>query len=273
MRTCLLVLFFASASLANVPAAEPANDVRLPDFPTPPPPPAPSPTDVQKLPTDYLFVVDADTQCAVLCSPAGLVTIAETDGPLRIRARFVGGTGKLETRNFKGKFVYTLEAAAAGRCEIVVVPLGVTNPALILRRTLDVGGVAPLPPVPPGPNPPPVPPFDPLAAVLQTAYAAETAPTKAASVAALAVVYRQSVATANDPTVATANDLYTVVSKAASAAVPMPTLLAMRQAMATEFNARLPTLATDLAKPITSELRALCATQFARMATLLEALR
>lgn len=135
-------------------AAEPVPAVVLPDFPAPIPSPKPNPATPQKLSKDELFVVRAEVEIIVLISPdSGLVKITEEAGPLRIRGLFVGGAGKTETRTFKEKFLFLLEANGVGRVEVIVI-VGKE----IIRRSLDVDNGSPTP-IPPGPTPvPPDPP-------------------------------------------------------------------------------------------------------------------
>ncbi|HEV3386579.1 MAG TPA: hypothetical protein VG097_17310, partial [Gemmata sp.] len=62
-----------------------------------------------------------------------------------------------ESRSFKGKTIFTIEAIATGRVEVLIVPTGGTA-ADVIRRTLDVtSGQGPVPPPNPTPNPTPTP--------------------------------------------------------------------------------------------------------------------
>jgi len=109
------------------------------------------------LAADQLFVIDSDIPVLVLASPRGLVSITEEAGPVKVRGKFVDGTG-VETRTFKGKSVVTVEAIAAGRCELLVVPVGAAKGEQVVRRTLDViVGQGPIPPPVPRPDPKPQP--------------------------------------------------------------------------------------------------------------------
>jgi hypothetical protein len=89
------------------------------------------------LAADQLYVIDADIACLILTSPAGLVSVTEDHGPVKIRGKFVDGMGKTECRSFQGKAVYTLEPLASGRVELFVVPTGGAAKDVI-RRTLEV---------------------------------------------------------------------------------------------------------------------------------------
>lgn len=122
-------------------------------FPTPavapivaPTPPPPSPDAVSVLPEDHLYVIDADDPCLVLDSPLGVVSVTQEAGPLTVRGKFVGGSGRAETKRFSGKSVFIVEPLKSGRVELLVVPAGADS-AGVLRRTLDVkSGVGPQPP-------------------------------------------------------------------------------------------------------------------------------
>lgn len=118
--------------------------------------PAPNPTAITTLTADRLYVIDSDIPVIVLASPEGLVSVTEESGPIKIRGKFIDGTGKTETRTYKGKSVYSIEALATGRVELLIVPAGSTKTADVIRKTVDVdAGTGPIPPPkPPDPKPP-----------------------------------------------------------------------------------------------------------------------
>jgi hypothetical protein len=133
---------------------DPKPAVRLPVAPAPvaepkrPTPPVP----VSRLGLDQLYVIDSDYDLLVLDSPQGVVRVTEDAGPLRVRGRFVDGTG-VETRTFRGKEVHVVEAVKTGKVELLVIPIGkkdVVLPGDIIRVTLDVDAGE-------GPRPPPEP--------------------------------------------------------------------------------------------------------------------
>lgn len=130
-----------------------AGDVRFPTVPVEVlPTPKPAPNAVMKLSLDQMYVIDADIAVMVFDSPRGLVKIAKQAGPLVVRSRFVDGKG-VETRHYKGKQVYLVEAAATGKVELIVVPVGAVDETAAIRKTLDVdAGEGPRPP--PEPKPP-----------------------------------------------------------------------------------------------------------------------
>lgn len=148
--TALLLALVASA----VGAAPPGESIRVPSgpvVPTPMPAP-PGPDAAVRLDRDTLFVIDADNPVLVLASPKGVVRVTEEAGPLKIRGKFVDGPGQTETRTFKGKAVFVVEAAVTGRCEILVVPAG-AKADQVIRRTLQVeAGEGPQPPPKPDPK-------------------------------------------------------------------------------------------------------------------------
>lgn len=151
--TTLAVVLVASA----VGFAEPP--IRVPAAPVVPQPmpPAPRPDAAIRLAGDSLFVIDGDTPFLVLASPAGVVSVTEDVGPIRVRGKFADGLGKVETRTFKGKQVVTVEAVQTGRCELLIVPVGAKSAADVIRRSLEVdAGHGPQPPPKPDPKPDPV---------------------------------------------------------------------------------------------------------------------
>lgn len=187
--SALLLALVASA----VGAAPPGESIRVPSgpvVPTPMPTPA-DPEKVIRLTADHLFVIDADGPCLVLSSPRGVVSVTEETGPVRIRGRFVDEPGKVQTRNYKGKAIFTVEGLVTGRCEILVVPAG-AKADQVIRRTLQVeAGEGPIPPPKP-PEPKPVdPPAPKPAASLRVFLVFESADTLAP--AQRAVLYGKAV--------------------------------------------------------------------------------
>lgn len=166
MRTihaAALSVLLVAASLGST--AEPP--IRVPSAPVVPQPmPAPPGPDASlRLVAEQLFVIDSDLPVIVLASPKGLVSVTQEAGPIRIRGKFADGSGKVESRTFKGKQVVTVEALASGKVELLVVPMGATKEADVIRRTLDVeAGDGPRPPPKP-PEPKPVDPVDPAAPI------------------------------------------------------------------------------------------------------------
>lgn len=108
------------------------------------------------LTADALYVVEADTPHVLIASPQGTVTVTEEAGPIRIRAKFADGAGKVETRTFKGKQVWIVEPAKSGTVELLAIPTGLKAESEIVRRTVTVqAGQGPQPPPEPKPEPQP----------------------------------------------------------------------------------------------------------------------
>lgn len=129
--------------------------VKVPEV-VPPPLPSPVPGAVPKLGTEEWFVLDCYEPCFLLVSPPGVVSVSEDTGPIKLRGRFVGGSGKVETKTFVGKKVFTVEAVGTGRVELLVVKEGAKSPADVFRQLIDAN-VGPLPPPDPKPKPKPDP--------------------------------------------------------------------------------------------------------------------
>jgi hypothetical protein len=159
VRLLAILLLFSTAI-----ADEPTKPIRLPVIdsqvePVPVVPPSPKPVTV--LPDDHFFVVESDVQLIVVHSPDGLLSVAEDQGPIRLRGKFAGGSGKVESKTFSGKFVYTIEGERTGQSELILVPVGVTSSEQILRAVLSVNGAQPPPKPKPDPQPkPPAPTVD-----------------------------------------------------------------------------------------------------------------
>ncbi len=148
MRSSTVIsLLLACTTLVQT--AEP-DAIRLPVIPAPLPKPSPAP--VASLGASQLYIIDADVPCVVLASPPGLVALEQDEGPVRIRGVFVDGAGKAETRLYRGKSVYRVEAVGEGRVELLIVPRG-GSVEDVLRRTIDVKGGAIPGPKPPDPLP------------------------------------------------------------------------------------------------------------------------
>lgn len=143
----LLFTILACVSFAN---ADEQKPIRLPVIdnaePAPVVPPQPKPVTV--LPEDHFFVVESDVQLIVLHSPDGILDVSEDQGPIRLRGKFAGGPGKIESKTFSGKFVYTIEGKQTKQTELVLIPVGVTSSEQIVRAVLSVNGAKPPPPIP-----------------------------------------------------------------------------------------------------------------------------
>ena len=129
------------------------------DFgPTPQPIVPSGPQPVSRLEADELLVVESNVQVFLRRFPEGIIEVEATTGPIRARAKFAGGTGKVETREFRGAYVYFLTAGKSGKVILDLVPIGVSEETDITRRELTVvDGTKPIPPPDPGPAPKPQP--------------------------------------------------------------------------------------------------------------------
>ncbi len=151
-------------------AAEPAPSVKTPfKFPaarTPSAPPATTPGDVLRLAGDTLYVIPHDEPFLLFDSHPTLatspVTITRETGPIKIRGRFLDGSGAVETRTFTAKHLAIVEpvAGATGRAELIAVPTGATDEKAAARQLIDVNHGAQPPPdekkeTIPGPKPVP----------------------------------------------------------------------------------------------------------------------
>lgn len=126
-------------------------DVRLP--PTQQIPPMRNPDSVVVLTEEMVYVCDSDVDCIVLSSPKNSLKITASKGPITVRGRFVDSPTKIETREFKGPFIWFIEPAEEGKCELLVVPNG-GKESDVLRRTI-VCQLGPRPPPIPDPQPKP----------------------------------------------------------------------------------------------------------------------
>lgn len=164
-RSCQLLGFVLAVSSlvgsvgkADAPPGA-VSPIRFPDgtaFPASVPPTA-SPA----LTSDLTYIIESDVQLDLIQSPKGLVLLTEEaneGGNFRIRAKFYDGNGKLQTRTYKGKYLYTVEPLMTGKVELIAVPFGFKADSDVVRKTLDVDtGVGPQPPPGPGPGPGPTP--------------------------------------------------------------------------------------------------------------------
>lgn len=173
MRVPLLAVLVLSAASLHAAAAEPLPSVKSPfKFPaarTPNAPPVNAPGDALRLGGDTLYVIPHDEPFLLFDSHPTLagspVTITRETGPLKIRGRFLDGSGAVETRTFAAKHLAIVEpvAGASGRVELIAVPAGVTSEKDASRQLIDVNHGAQPPPKddekkiePPKPVPPDV---------------------------------------------------------------------------------------------------------------------
>ena len=171
MRASAL-LFLAEAMVLLTSIAPPATPpksasifppITQPDNPSPPAP-KPVPGSVPVLSGDVIYVVSQEDPFLLFASPPGLVSVTRETGPLRIRAKFLDGTGKVETRTYSGKHIAIIEATGKGKVELIAVPTGATDEGAAQRMLIEANNGAQPPPdddkkeviPPPKPKPPPI---------------------------------------------------------------------------------------------------------------------
>jgi len=140
----------------------PTEKVVTPDIVTPTVVTKTEEKQIDTLAEDQWYIIQSDSPLIVLSSPSGIVSVVGEVGPIRLRGKFAGGTGAVETRVFEMQHVYSISAVKPGTVELIVVPVGVDAESSILRRSLVVSGAGPLPPPKPVdpdvvPQPVPVP--------------------------------------------------------------------------------------------------------------------
>ena len=123
--------------------------------PSPMPKPA-TPDGAVRLPHDRLYVINSPVDAVPRLHPAGLVKITPLKGPILVRGKFAGaGAGAVETREFKGPFVWEVEAVGTGRVYLDLIPKGFKDEKEIVHGLIDAGyDDGPPPPKPPDPGPP-----------------------------------------------------------------------------------------------------------------------
>jgi hypothetical protein len=164
-------------------------------------------------------------------------------------------------------------AGAAGSYDLIAYTAVGDVPSDPVRVTVVIGDPpAPVPPpVPPVPPTPPKPvPVDPLKAKLSAVFAsaAGTPADKSEWAKDLAALYRAGAKMCADPAVTTATALKTKLSAAAGALVGPDALKEVRQAVAGELAAVLPTTEADL----TTDQRTAAAALFTKLAAVLDGL-
>jgi len=134
-----------------------------PPAPAPLPVPPVDPRTVTTLTANELYVVESQIELMLRTFGDGAVKIFETPGPKVIPAKFAGGGGVFEVREFTYPFLYILTAAKSGTVATDFIPSGLEkkNEAKITRQILTITTAPQPPPKPepkPDPKPQPVPP-------------------------------------------------------------------------------------------------------------------
>lgn len=151
------VLAIVSVGLAPAQDAA-ASRSRWPSAPAPKVDVAPPALAVFTIREGEWFFIERDTPAFVLGSPDGMFEVVYTENkdgcPVKAKGKFAGGGGKNEDRTLKSKFIIELKPKKSGRCEVIVVPHGVTKEADVERKTVDVDAGDGSQPPPGGGDPP-----------------------------------------------------------------------------------------------------------------------
>ena len=117
-------------------------------------PPDAEPSDVAEpvatVSSEEFYVLQSATEVVIVTSPPGLVEVTHELGPLIARGRWAGGGGKVETRLLEAAHLYFVDARQAGKTELIVIPIGMTDASQIQRQLVTVQ-LGPQPPPPPDP--------------------------------------------------------------------------------------------------------------------------
>lgn len=128
-------------------------------FPEREPTPSPEPDAagvIGEVRSDEWYVIESDAELIAITSPSGIARVVTDTGPLKIKGKFADSAGRTETRTYSAKHIYMVESAAEGKCELILIPVGVTGEAELVRQMLAV--VGPRPPPDPNVDPKPEPP-------------------------------------------------------------------------------------------------------------------
>lgn len=223
----MLLLVFCIAGLPSDGFAADPPEIRFPEFLIPLKPTPVSADHIPKLIPEYLCMIDSDVPLLIFASPPKLVTITRDEGPLRVRGKFVDGDGKITTRTFKGKYIFTIEASGVGRCELIIIPEGAKKEADATRKMIDVDN---------GEKPPPPEPVDQLTIDVRAALKADVADVSLAP--KLAGVY--SVGVKSSDTAATWGALFNDMATQAQKDGVTEKLVATQKVIQTYLKANLP---------------------------------
>jgi len=112
--------------------------------------PSDKPHPVATVSSEEFYVLQSATEVVIVTSPPGLVEVTHELGPLIARGRWAGGGGKVETRLLEAAHLYFVDARQAGKTELIVIPIGMTDASQIQRQLVTVQ-LGPQPPPPPDP--------------------------------------------------------------------------------------------------------------------------
>jgi hypothetical protein len=159
-------------------------------------------------------------------------------------------------------FVLDTRGLAKGRYRFIAV--GASGTGELARAAFAVV-IGDAPPPGPGPGPVPPPPDDPLLPTLRAIYGADQSPTKQADVKALAAIFRESAAVADDTRLTTYRQVNDAVASVTMRAVPLPRLSPLREVVRGEFVKQFGDVGEQA---LTPELRGKLKGQFVRVAEL-----
>lgn len=156
MRSAIAWLLLCCSALADEVPTVDLQSITLPMEPVEELAPS-DPTPISTVKPDEWYVVASSVPLIVLTSPDGVVRVEREQGPLKLRGKFAGGGGKLETRTYREEYLVVVEALKPGTTELILIPEGVTDASAIVRQVLTVSGLGPQPPPDPKPEPEPQP--------------------------------------------------------------------------------------------------------------------
>jgi hypothetical protein len=108
----------------------------------------------------YVFQARVPVHVLLSTNPGGVVKVTPNEGPLKIKNRFADKPTVYESRVFREKFVYEVEAmkgpdgaVIGGTEEIIIVPIGEVDVKKIVRLIFQVGPRPPPDEIKPKPKP------------------------------------------------------------------------------------------------------------------------
>jgi len=152
-------ILFAALAIASCqvqsadPLPTPKSTVKFPVLPVKPvddkkaEPTTPPANDIPVLDEGVYYVIHDDAPFITYASPANLVHITKTTGPVKLLGKFIDGTGDFEEKEYKSKNVTIIRAKAQGRVELIVNAVGAVDESTAQRKLIDViSGQGPIPP-------------------------------------------------------------------------------------------------------------------------------
>ncbi len=156
-RSLALFAFVIASSLA----AYADEQIHLPMTPAIELPDQPTSSPIGAISNGQIYVVESTIPLISLQAPDGLLNIVTASGPLSVFGLFVDGGTTPELRKYTSQNLLIVTGIKPGKTELILVPVGVTDQADIVRQVLTVSGEGPQPPPGPTPGPEPTPDPDP----------------------------------------------------------------------------------------------------------------